>query len=446
MGTTSSTIFNGSSRFAQDFQNIITRATAIASLPISQLTNDKTHLSDQATALTGLDGKFTALQTAVENLEKAVGCSSFEAAVSDPTKLSVTLSDGAAEGTYTVDVVNPGAYATSLTSSAWVSSGTHVFQLTLDGGANTYAITTSDNSAAGVAEAINAQYGDKVHAAVVNVGPAGSPDYRLSLQAVQLGAVQPEILDNGSGLQTQQTVGALAQYIVDNSGITVSSTSRSVAISPGVTVSLLAATGATPVTFTVTQSTSELSDALSAFATAYNAAVDEVDQQHGTSTEALSGQPVISQLSQALSGIVTYTQSGSPLSGLSSLGLTLDKTGHLSFNPFTLMATVLTSSSAVTSFLGSAAGGGFLKQATDSLSAVEDSGTGLLPTAEAAVQSQITSLTSQIDAQQTRVDRMTTQLQEQMAAADALIASLEQQYTYVTGLFEAMDANRKLYQ
>lgn len=447
MGSTSNPIFSGNSRFSQDFQSIISRATAIASLPITQLTSDKTHLSDQATALTGLDGKFDALEMALADLEEAIGGSSFEATVSDPTKLSVTLADGAVEGTYTVAVVSPGAYASSLTGSSWPSSGTHTYQLTMDAGVNKYNIVTSNTSAAGVAEAINAQYGDRVHAAVVNVGPAANPDYRISLQAVQLGTGMPDLLlDGGSGIQSEQTVGLKASYIVDNTGPAVESTSRSVTISPGITVNLLAATGDTPATFTVTQSTTALSDALSAFATAYNAAVDEVDKQHGTAGGVLSGQPVISQLSQALSRIATYSDPSSPLSGLASLGLSLDKLGHFSFNPFNLMATVFTSASAVTAFLGSAAGGGFLKSAGDGLAGISGSVTGLLPTTEAAVQLQITSLANQISTQQTRVDQMTTQMQEQMAAADALIASLEQQYNYLYGIFQAMQVNDSLYQ
>ena len=68
MATSSSSIFTGSSQFSQDFQNVISRATAIASLPITQLNTDKTNLSSQADALTGIDGKFKALQTAIQGI------------------------------------------------------------------------------------------------------------------------------------------------------------------------------------------------------------------------------------------------------------------------------------------------------------------------------------------------------------------------------------------
>src|ERR1051326_6974111 len=123
MGTTTSTIFSGSSTFSHDFQNLITRSTAIASLPITQLNSDKAALTSHTTALTGLDGIFKAVQTAVQGIAGALSGASFQATVSDPKKLSVTLSDGAMEGNYSVDVVDPGINATSMTKDWVVGTG-----------------------------------------------------------------------------------------------------------------------------------------------------------------------------------------------------------------------------------------------------------------------------------------------------------------------------------
>src|SRR6266550_5286105 len=112
MGTTTSSIFNGNSRYSSDFQAVIDRATAIASMPITQLQSQKTSLTDQTTALTGLGDKFSKLQSAIEGITQSLGGSSFQATVSDPSKLSVTLGDGAMEGNYSVEVLNAGKYAT----------------------------------------------------------------------------------------------------------------------------------------------------------------------------------------------------------------------------------------------------------------------------------------------------------------------------------------------
>jgi flagellar hook-associated protein 2 len=445
VGTTSSALFNGNSRYSKDFQAVIDRTVAIASLPISQLNDQKTALNDQSTALGALDAKFIALQSAVDGIGQAVGGGAFQASLSDSSKVSVSLGDGAGEGNYSIEVVDPGAYATSMSTSAWVDAPGAPHSYKVSFGGTQHSIFALDNSAASVASAINQQYGDQVRAIVVNVGSSQSPDYRISLQATKLGDLEPDLFDGSTSLQTQQTVGAEAQYIVNGSGNTVSSSSRTVNIATGVTVNLLAAS-ASPVNITVTRSTSALSDALGAFATAYNDAVDEADKQHGTTSGPLAGQSLVNDLSQLLSKMATYSASGSQVGSLAGLGLDLDKTGHISFNSFQLVAADLTNSNGVAAFLGSATSGGFLKLASDTLRGVEETGTGLLPGAEAAVKQQITNLDSTIGTQQGLIDRMKVRLQEQMAAADALIATMEQQYSYLSGLFSAQDTANRQYE
>jgi flagellar hook-associated protein 2 len=447
MATTSSAtsaIFNGNSRYSSDFAAVITRATAIASLPITQLKADKTELSDQATELTTIGDKFSAIQTAVDGISQAMGGSSFQSEISDSSKLSVTLGDGAMEGNYSIEVLDAGAYATSMSTAAWAAdAGTvHAYQLSLSG--VNHALTVADNSVGSIAAAINSQYGDQVRATVVNVGTSATPDYRLSLQASQLGDLKPDVIYNGASRQTQQTEGALAQYVVNGSGSIVTSTTRSVTIANGITANLKASAPGVPVNISVMRSTSALSDALGKFATAYNDAVDEVDKQHGNQNGALAGQSLVGDLSQVLSRMSTYTDSGR-IGGLGNLGMDLDKTGHLTFNPLKLLATDLTNSSGVDAFLGSTGTGGFLKTLSDGLNSVQANGTGLLTNAQAGLQTQMTGIDSTIADAQTRVDNMTARLQQQMAAADSLIASMEQQYNYIYGLFQAQSTADQQY-
>src|SRR5689334_420353 len=108
MGTTStsSAIFNGTSRFSQDFQNVITRAKGIASLGISQLNNDKTTLSDQTKAMQSLGDVFAQLRTSFQGLQDALGGATYQALVSDDSKLSVTTGDGAVENNYQVEILD----------------------------------------------------------------------------------------------------------------------------------------------------------------------------------------------------------------------------------------------------------------------------------------------------------------------------------------------------
>ncbi|HYW42858.1 MAG TPA: flagellar filament capping protein FliD [Bryobacteraceae bacterium] len=437
-------MFSGNSRYSSDFQAVISRATAIASLPITQLNTDQSNLTDQGTSLTGLNTAFTNLQTAIAGIQTAMGGASFQSTVSDPTQVGVSLSDGAQEGEYSIQVIDAGTYATSMTGD-WAPDSTtdHSFQLSVGG--NLYTIDPADDSAASVASAINSQYGDQVRATVVNVNTPDDPSYRISLQAAQLGDLAPDILDNGVSLQAQSTTGALARYIVNQSGNEVDSSSRSVAIADGINLTLLkTGDGTTPVDITVTRSTSALSDALTTFATDYNAAVDEVDKQHGTTPGTLAGNPVVGDLGNVLSGLATYSSNGS-IDGLKTLGFDLGDDGHLTYDAFTLMGLDIQNSAGIESFFGGASTSGFLKYATDALNSVEQSGTGILPAAQADNQAQISNIQSEITDKQAKVDQLTATITAQMATADALIATMEQQYNVLSGMFQAMQTDETMY-
>jgi flagellar hook-associated protein 2 len=656
MGTTSTTpaAFTGTSAYSTDFANVISRAVAIASLPITQLTNNKTTLTAQSDELTKLDTKFAALQTAVTALGAALGGSSFQNSVSSPNVVDVSVGNGAQEGYYSMNVSSIGAYESSMSSANWnvpevakqpttftlvignqnysitgadnsaksvadainasygnlvhattvnvasgdtrislqsatlgasnldilnipasatptsiqtqaptgyaisqttstwdASGGTaNTYTLTIGGsqysvtgasnsaadvadainndpiygaqvratvvdlgtgtshdlrislqsttagpmaldlakadglslqtqqtaatsrtatawdatadaagsrstyalvaGATLYAFTPADNSAASVASAINSMYGSQVKASVVDFGSSVSHDYRISLQSMVGNATTFDIQKTtATHYQTEQTAGSLATYQVNGSGVTNTSTTRNITISPGVTATLVGTSGgtpagSTPVGITVTRSTSALGSALSGFTDAYNAAVTEVNGQRGQSGGALQGQSIVNQLSNLLSSISTYSSSGQ-FSGLASLGLDLGTNGQITYNALTLMSADLTSSTGVTAFLGSATGGGFLKTATDALTSVEDSVTGLLKTSETDTKSQLADLGATIAAKQAKVDAMQLQMQNQMAAADALVASMEQQYSYLSGMFQAQQTADMMY-
>jgi flagellar hook-associated protein 2 len=437
MGSTTNAIFTGGSQFSADFQNVITRAVNIASLPITQLNNQKTTLTSQSTALSSLDASFVVLQSAVAGIANAFGGSSLQASISDTSKVSVALGSTAAEGTYSINVTNAGVYATSITASNWDASAGPVYKLSLNGAP--LDLSASDNSAASVAAAINSQYGSQVRATVVNVGGSDtSPDYRLSLQANQFGNLDPQVLQDGVSITDQgnRVTGTLAQYTINNSNNAVTSSSRTVSLGSGMTASLLGGTG--NVSITVARPASALSNALSAFATAYNAAVDGVAKQRGSVGGALAGDQTVAQLSQVIQNLGTYGGQPGVVDGLKTLGLDVGSDGHMTFNLSSFTTLYNGNAADVGSFFGSATTGGFLKTATDALNSVEQTDTGLLPTAKASIQNQITSTTNQIDTQQARVDQLQAQLQKQMAASDALISSMEQKYNFISGMFQAM--------
>ncbi len=267
---------------------------------------------------------------------------------------------------------------------------------------------------------------------------SSAPDYRLSLQSTKLGDLTLQVNDGTNDLMTQQVTGALASYKVNGESQAATSDSRTVAIAPGLTLTLLgqSATGvATNVT--LAQQSSSISSALSSLVSAYNAAATELNNNRGQSGGALSGNSLVYELSSTLEHLTNYFVPGANITSLASLGVTMDKTGQMSFDSPVFSSAFTSDPAGVSSFLGGAATGGFLQTATDALNGVEDSTTGTITTATNSLQSEITSMNKQISDQQAAVNQLQANLQSQMAAADTAIAGLEQQSSFLNQMFQA---------
>jgi flagellar hook-associated protein 2 len=179
--------------------------------------------------------------------------------------------------------------------------------------------------------------------------------------------------------------------------------------------------------------------------TAYNTAVNDVDAQRGQAAGPLQASPILTELEQTLASISTYASPGSQISGLNDLGLQLQDDGTLQYTEGTLLSADIGNSSAVTAFLGSATGGGFLEAATNALTGLEDPTTGMLKNAETDTQTQITNIGAQISTKQAQVATLQTNLTNQMAQADSMISSVQQQYTEISGMFSAMQTEDQMY-
>ena len=451
----SSTLFTGASRFSADFQQVITRAVNIASLPLKLMQTQKTELEAQAAELGQVEAKITALQSAIAGVGKATGSTSYSAIVADTTIASATVSSGASPASFTLEVTNLGSNNTTMSldgltkvtdpATGTLTSGTN---FTINAGGAFVSFTAFNLNE--MVSKINASKLD-VQASVVNVGPSSAPDYRLSVQGTKLGALGISLTDDDAQpvatemLQTS-AVGAKAAYKVNGYATEATSDSRTVELAPGVTVNLLkkSATGdATPIT--VSRNSDSVKNALLAFASAYNTALGELDKNRGTGDGALSGQSIITSSSNILKQIQSYAPGSGTFGSLEDLGVTLDKEGHLSLNGTTFENAVTGKIDALMTFLGDTTTSGFLKAATDAIKGLEDPKTGLVSTAAAQTNSQIAAQEAKMAAEQDRIDQLQKSLEAQMAAADAMIASLEQQATYITQMFAAMDTASKSY-
>jgi flagellar hook-associated protein 2 len=434
--------FSGVSKFASSLQQVLSRAVGIAALPVDTLEAGLTTLTDKQSALQGLDAAFLSLRQSVTSVQTALSSSLLNSSLSNAGVVTANLQSGASAGTYTVEVLNLGAYSTALTiaggspvadpSTSGIGSAGN-FTLSV-GGVDT-TITPSSGSLQDLASAINSQAAGGLQASVVNVGSTTTPDYRLSLVSTSLGAITIDLKDSlGTDLISTATPGADASYKVDGSN-PVNSSTRSLTLAPGLKINLVGQSIAgEPTTITVADSPTGLAAAFSSLANSYNAAVDTVSQFHGQGGGALEGDSLVRTLSSVLSQLGAYNN-GAPEGALANFGITLDKTGHLSVDSAAFTAAATANFPALLSTVGSSSTGGFLQTATNLLSGLEDASNGLIKSEETDLQSQITAQQNKIAGEQARVNQLQTSLTAQISKADAAIASLESQVSYVTGLF-----------
>jgi flagellar hook-associated protein 2 len=446
MGSVSSTSgFTGGSLFSTALQNVVSRAVAIASLPIQQLTNQQTTLNSQLSELNQVSSQFTSLQSAIGTLASASSNNAISANVSDDSILTATASGSALPGTYTVQVLNPGSFASALSSNGLTAvtdpasqdiSASGSFSLTVN--STTYTLNPSGANLNALAASIN-QSGAPVQATIINIGTPSAADYRLAIQSTSIGSNTIQLNDGTSNLLTSLAGGSNASYTVNGQppgGI--SSNSRTVTIAPGLTVNL-EQTGTA--TISVAGNTGNITNALQSFVSAYNAVVDELSKNRGQGGGALTGDSVILSASQALHSIANFSSGNSGISSLESIGVGFDKTGHLQFDPTQISSYSQTQIQQLATFLGRPASGGFLQAATSTLTGLLDPTSGLLTQAVSSTNDRISQTAQQIATSQDQVNTLQATLTAQISAADALISSLEQQNSFVTSLFNQINAN-----
>lgn len=442
MSTTPSSLPASTSQYSSDLQQVLSRSIAIASLPLNQLNSQLTTLQNRSTALNSLNGKFSALQTALQGVSDAVDSASVQ--VSDSGVLAAHSDSTARPGSYAIHVASAGAPSSALSISSLpavqdpsAQSITSATSLTLTVGATPFTITPSGNSLNALADAINSS-GANVSATIINLGSPSAPDYKLSIETTKLGDIAIQ-LNDGQDLLNPLSTGSEATYQVNGQPSTpISSDSRTVTIAPGVTVDLLDVGDSNVV---VSRSSSAQSNALSSFVAAYNAAVDELGTNRGQGGGALTGDALISTLAQSLRNLSGFTGGAGAAQNLTDLGLTFDKTGHLSFDQVVFSSVTAAHPSDVAAFLGSSSTGGFLKSAIDVMNGLDDPSTGTIETTITNAQTAIDNQNQKISDEQDRIDAISTALTAKISAADALIASLEQQSNYFTTLFASINGS-----
>ena len=268
-----------------DTDKIIAGLTQINQRRIDTLTARQNDVVDKQTTFALLQGKLFDLQTKTGALARSAGGAfdARKASSSDDTALTAAAGTAATPGTYTVTVAalaqaHQTASAGFTDPNARLKEGTLAVQVG-SGTATTITVDSRNNTLQGLADSINAA-GAGVRAAVINDGSAAP--YRLLLTANATGAANTIAVTNdltaGTGADidpTASTVQAAADAQVKiGSGagaLTVASAGNQVTnLIPGVSLNLLRADPAKPITLSVANDTAGAATAVKDLVATYN--------------------------------------------------------------------------------------------------------------------------------------------------------------------------------
>lgn len=439
--------FTGLSTYSSDFQSILQREVSIAQLPLQRLQNSQANILSEKQALASLNTAVEAVGSSLQALGTAAANKGLTAASSNPSLVSVQSTGAPSAGQYIISNVTSIATAASETSvNGFADSTTAPVSaqgtLSLTLGSKTYNInlTPDKNNLGGLRDAINA-LGVGVTASVLTTGTGATPDY-LSIQANATGKTTLQLNDLSGGtptnILTSNNQGSDASFQIN--GLNVNQPSNTVnGVVPGVTFTLLGTTAANQTaTINLSSDRSPLTSALQNFATNYNALVDQVNGQVGSSAGPLSGDLIIRQVQADLNQTTSYYHSGSSsVKSLSDLGLTLDTTGKITFDPSVVNSFGDTQLSDAYSFLGSSTTGfGALAQNYTQLS---DPISGLIKTESLGLDQSYQNLSDRITTVNNQVSTIQASWTTRLQTADAAVATLQSQQQLITASIQAVD-------
>ena len=436
-----------------DTNSIVTQLVALErQRGIGSLQTQKTDADSRRIALQTFNGKVAAFLTAVNKLKHPSDVLIPKVTSSDESVLTAKASSGAPSGSTEITVNNLArpAIATSAngkasaTATVATGSGTFAFRIGATGPVQTIAVDAT-TTLAGLAAAINATDAGVV-SSVVNVGTAGSPDYRLRVASKEPGVDQAVNIitdDTTLGIGVSQT--ALdASFNVSGFPDPLTRANNSVSdVIPGVTFELTAKGG--PVSVTVGNDADAVAAQVDTVVKAFNdivtfvAGESEVTQDTTSADRKVSLGPLA--LDSTVRGVLDSLRRliSSPVDGtserysvLAQLGVTTARDGTLAFNQTTFRAELAANRADVAAlFGGSGTAPGVADRLSDYLTAVTQSG-GLIDVHNTAVGDEIGSLEERIAAGQRNLDSFESNLRAQFASLEVLVNGLKSQSGFLT--------------
>ncbi len=336
-----------------DVNTIVGQLMAVEQRPLTLLSRKEASYQTKLTAYGTLKGALSSFQNTMQSLSTATRFQSLTATSGDSSILSASASaaNSATAGTYAVNVGNIAhSQVLAATGVAGLQNPTSTGSLTIrvgDAALKSVTIDTSNNTLAGLRDAINAADAG-VTATIVNDGSA--TPYKLVLNANTTGAANTVAITNRLAAgELHDTVASLVQVRAADdaaltvNGVAIASASNSVtSVIPGVTLNLLKA-GDTAVT--VASDTATAQSAVADFVRSFNDINSTISNLTAYDAKTKRGGPLLGDftaqnlqvqirkvLAQNLAGI------GGSLTALSQVGVSFQKDGTLALDNAKLAA------------------------------------------------------------------------------------------------------------
>ena len=426
-----------------DTASIISQLMQLEAVQQTRLRSRANTTTMEATALRGINTKIAALATTSGKLTKTTAWSAFTAtSSSDKATVTTTSSAQAGQVSFTVNALAAAhklTYATTATlDSVVVGGGTTLTLDRLDGTAPV-TIETTDGKLSSVVSAINnGGYGLRASALKLDDGT-----YRLSVESATTGAAGDFTLTNGDGstLLGGATVRAGADAAITIGADTVHSSSNTFSeLLPGLTVALSSSIAiGTTVDVGVSIDSTSAGKSLKALVDQVNGILGDIDNASQTKTDTTSAGPLAgdSTLRNARR-MLTSTLYGGALGGLADLGVSVDRSGDLTFDQAAFDKAYKADPVAVTNRL---AAGGFAERVQTAAKSLSDSGTGLVSTAIAGREATVKDLSSRIDAWDDRLAAKKAALTRQFAALETALNKMQSQSSWLAGQISSLPSS-----
>ena len=428
-----------------DWNSIINQLLQIESRPLENLRSREKELDRKISEFGRVKSLVDTFRSAIEDLRSDTGFALFKQTSSDESVLTIETNSSAVASSYDV-VVTQLASRDKLASSAYVDSstavGTGTLSITVNGASLDLTVDASNNTLAGLRDAINSATDNPGVAATILNETGGS---RLILTSKETGAVNAieigvtdvsglsrlfQIGAGDDGLAEQVAVASDGLLTVDGFDIVSASNSVTGAIS-GVTLQL-ASVGSAAID--IERDNAQVEEKISQFVDAYNTLLDELK---GFETTSLGRDSGLRQMVQGFVGILNQPANIDGIGAhLFEAGITRDRFGRISLDAADLADALANDFQKVSQLFSDDATGYATRfyDYADQLLELD----GIIASREEGLGSRKRTLQNQIDRQEIHLEIVEKSLIDQFMALDKTMAALQSTSNYLTGQLSSL--------